>query len=80
MVKVCTKEDKRKGAVVLMVEETTELYTFEEARAVLRTSKTKMRKLLDDKEIPAFKIGKYNWLIPKKAIAEYIEKMMLVVE
>ena len=51
----------------------TELYTFEEARAVLRTSKQKMRKLLDSKQIKGFKIGKYNWLIPKEVVTEYIQ-------
>lgn len=54
-----------------------ELYTFEEARAVLKTSKQKMRKLLDSKQIKAFKIGKYNWLIPKIAIAEYIHTQLI---
>ena len=59
-----------------MISDNSELYTFEEARAVLRTSKTKLRKLLDEKEIPAFKIGKYNWLIPKRAVEEYIESRL----
>ena len=56
-----------------MNNENTELYTFEEARAVLRTSKQKMRKLLDSKQIKGFKIGKYNWLIPKEVVTEYIQ-------
>lgn len=59
-----------------MNNQSTELYTFEEARAVLKTSKQKMRKLLDEKEIKAFKIGKYNWLIPKSAIGEYIQNKL----
>ena len=57
-----------------MSENKSELYTFEEARAILRTSKQKMRQLLDSKEIKAFKIGKYNWLIPRKEIATFIER------
>ena len=56
-----------------MNNENTELYTFEEARAVLRTSKKKMRQLLDSKQIKGFKIGKYNWLIPKEMVTEYIQ-------
>lgn len=62
--------------MVFMISDNSELYTFEEARAVLRTSKPKLRKLLDEKKIQAFKIGKYNWLIPKKAVEEYIEKQL----
>lgn len=53
-----------------------ELYTFEEARAVLKTSKQKLRKLLDSKQIKAFKIGKYNWLIPISAVKEYIQSQL----
>lgn len=53
-----------------------ELYTFEEAREMLKTSKQKMRKLLDTKQIKGFKIGAYNWLIPKEAVYEYILKQL----
>lgn len=53
-----------------------ELYTFEEARAVLKTSKQKMRQLRDSKQIKAFKIGKYNWLIPKVVVSEYIQEQL----
>lgn len=73
---VCTKENQRKGSVGNMSEADSELYTFEEARAYLKTSKQKMRQLIDSKQIKAFKIGKYNWLIPKKSVFEYIEKRM----
>ena len=59
-----------------MISDNSELYTFEEARAVLRTSKPKLRKLLDEKKIQAFKIGKYNWLIPKECVEEYIRNRM----
>ena len=59
-----------------MSENKSELYTFEEARAILRTSKPKMRQLLDSKEIKAFKIGKYNWLIPKESIDSFIKEQM----
>lgn len=62
--------------MVSMNNQSTELYTFEEARAVLKTSKQKMRKLLDEKEIKGFKIGKYNWLIPKDCVEEYIRNRM----
>lgn len=57
-----------------MSENKSELYTFEEARAILRTSKQKMRQLLDDKQIKAFKIGKYNWLIPKEEVTMFVER------
>ena len=53
-----------------------ELYTFEEAREVLKTSKPKMRKLLDTKQIKGFKIGAYNWLIPKEEVVEYIRSKL----
>ena len=59
-----------------MNKDNVELYTFEEAREVLKTSKQKMRKLLDTKQIKGFKIGAYNWLIPKEAVVEYIRKRM----
>lgn len=59
-----------------MSENKSELYTFEEARAILRTSKQKMRQLLDSKEIKAFKIGKYNWLIPQESIYSFIQEQM----
>lgn len=50
-----------------------ELYTFEEAREVLKTSKQKMRNLLDTKQIKGFKIGAYNWLIPKEEVVKYVQ-------
>lgn len=53
-----------------------ELYTFEEAREQLKTSKQKMRKLLDTKQIKGFKIGVYNWLISKATVEEYIKKQL----
>lgn len=59
-----------------MKNESIELYTFEEARAVLKTSKQKLRKLLDTQQIKGFKIGKYNWLIPKEAIKRYISEKL----
>lgn len=59
-----------------MNNQSTELYTFEEARTVLKTSKQKMRKLLHEKEIKGFKIGKYNWLIPKEQVKEYIRERL----
>jgi len=62
--------------VVCMMEVNSELYTFEEARMVLKTSKQKMRRLLDTKQIKAFKIGKYNWLVPKDAVVEYIQEQL----
>jgi len=58
------------------MEVNSELYTFEEARMVLKTSKQKMRRLLDTKQIKAFKIGKYNWLVPKDAVVEYIQEQL----
>jgi len=52
------------------------LYTFEEARAIIKTSKSQMRKLLRENEISAFKIGKYGWRIPKESIERYIKSKM----
>ena len=60
----------------MMSNDNLELYTFEEAREVLKTSKQKMRKLLDTKQIKGFKIGAYNWLIPKEAVMEYVRKQL----
>ena len=59
-----------------MKNENIELYTFEEARAVLKTSKQKLRKLLDTQQIKGFKIGKYNWLVPKDAVNKYIHEQI----
>lgn len=59
-----------------MKNESIELYTFEEARAVLKTSKQKLRKLLDTQQIKGFKIGKYNWLIPKESVREYVHEQL----
>ena len=73
---VCTKENQRKGSVENMSGVDSELYTFEEARAYLKTSKQKMRQLLDSKQIKAFKIGKYNWLIPKESVQDYIHMQL----
>lgn len=73
---VCTKENQRKGSVENMSGVDSELYMFEEARAYLKTSKQKMRQLLDSKQIKAFKIGKYNWLIPKESVQDYIHMQL----
>lgn len=59
-----------------MSENKSELYTFEEARAVLRTSKQKMRWLLNTKQIKAFRIQKNGWLIPKSAVDDYIQQQI----
>lgn len=56
--------------------ENIDLYTFEEARAILKTSKKNMRDLLNASKIKGFRIGKYNWRIPKSALADYIEAQM----
>ena len=53
-----------------------ELYTFEEAREVLKTSKQKIRNLLDTKQIKGFKIGAYNWLIPKEEVVKYVHRQL----
>lgn len=58
---------------IMMNNDNLELYTFEEAREVLKTSKQKMRNLLDTKQIKGFKIGAYNWLIPKEEVAKYVQ-------
>ena len=60
----------------MMSSDNLELYTFEEAREVLKTSKQKMRKLFDTKQIKGFKIGKYNWLIPKEEVVEYVQEKL----
>lgn len=56
--------------------ENIDLFTFEEARAILKTSKKNMRELLNTSKIKGFRIGKYNWRIPKTALAEYIDAQM----
>lgn len=53
-----------------------ELYTFEEARSVLRTSKAKMRMLLKTGQVKSFKIGKNSFLIPKTAVEEFIMEQL----
>lgn len=52
------------------------IYTFEEAKEILKTSKSTLRSLLDTGELKGFKLGKYNWRIPEKALLEYINKKM----
>lgn len=52
------------------------IYTFEEAREILKTSKSTLRNLLDSGELKGFKLGKYNWRIPKKSLMEYIDNKM----
>ena len=59
--------------------ENIDLYTFEEARAILKTSKKNMRELLNTSKIKGFRVGKYNWRIPKTALADYIETQMQTV-
>lgn len=48
------------------------IYTFEEARQIIKCSKSKLRELLDSGEIKGFKLGKYNWRIPETSITDYI--------
>lgn len=60
----------------MMNYETNDIYTFNEVQAILKTSKQQLRKLLNSKEIAAFKLGKYNWRIPKKSLEKYIAEKM----
>lgn len=52
------------------------LYTFEEAREILKCSKSKLRELLDTGELRGFRLGKYKWRIPEEALTEYIHMKM----
>lgn len=52
------------------------ILTFEEARAMIKTSKSQMRKLLAEKQIQGFRIGKYGWRIPEDSIKKYIANKM----
>lgn len=49
------------------------VYTFEEVREILNTSKPKLRKLLKSGELKGFKIGKNTWKIPKSKLQDYID-------
>ncbi len=49
------------------------IYTFEEVRGILNTSKPKLRKLLQSGELKGFKIGKNTWKIPDDKLRDYIE-------
>lgn len=52
------------------------LYTFEEAREILKCSKTKLRELLDTGELHGFRLGKYKWRIPEESLTKYIHIKM----
>ena len=52
------------------------LYTFEEARGILKCSKVRLRELLDTGELRGFRLGKYKWRIPEEALLDYIKKQM----
>ena len=49
------------------------IYTFDEVREILNTSKPKLRKLLQSGELKGFKIGKNTWKIPDDKLREYIQ-------
>ena len=51
------------------------IYTFEEAREILKTSKGKLRMLLNSGELKGFKIGKYNWRITSEDLENYLKKI-----
>ncbi len=59
-----------------MSDEINDIYTFDEVRAILKTSKQQLRKMLNEGEISAFKLGKYNWRIPKKSLDKYVKEKM----
>ena len=68
------QEEKRwRGA---MSNKNIALYTFEEAREILKCSKSKLRELLDTGELRGFPLVKYKWRIPEEAITEYIHMKM----
>mgnify|MGYP006074882795 FL=1 len=52
------------------------LYTFEEARGILKCSKVRLRELLDTGELRGFRLGKYKWRIPEEALLDYIKEQM----
>lgn len=49
------------------------IYTFEEARKILKCSKVKLRELLNSGELKGFRLGKYKWRIPENALTDYIQ-------
>lgn len=68
------QEEKRwRGA---MSNKNIALYTFEEAREILKCSKVRLRELLDTGELRGFRLGKYKWRIPEEALLDYIKKQM----
>ena len=56
-----------------MSENMNPLITIEEVCKMLNLGRGSAYRLLQDKEIKGFKIGK-KWKIPKEAVNEYIEK------
>ena len=56
-----------------MSENMNQLITIEEVCKMLNLGRGSAYRLLQDKEIKGFKIGK-KWKIPKEAVNEYIEK------
>ena len=58
-----------------MLNQTPDILTVEECRALLRTSKNTILALLNSGEIEAFRIKK-RWKIPKEALLEYIKNKL----
>jgi excisionase family DNA binding protein len=46
-------------------------HTVEEAAGLLKLSTATIRRLIQDRELTAFRSGKRKWLIPEDAISEY---------
>jgi excisionase family DNA binding protein len=46
-------------------------HTVEEAAGLLKLSTATIRRLIQDRELTAFRSGKRKWLIPDEAIGEY---------
>lgn len=51
------------------------IYTFEETREILKTSKSKLRKLLNSGELKGFKIGSYQWRVAAEDLTEYLDSL-----
>jgi excisionase family DNA binding protein len=51
-------------------------HTVEEAAGLLKLSTATIRRLIQDRELTAFRSGKRKWLIPDEAIGEYRTRQM----
>lgn len=64
--------DKRKGITLMNTETYEDLITIEELCEILSIGKNTAYRLLNTKEISAFRIGRI-WKIPRVSVATYIK-------